>query len=110
MSYLHQGTGKPSGTSDLIRITERPWQKVAADLFELKGHPYLLVKDHFSRYIEVAKLSSTTSPDVTTHLQSMFARYGIPKQLISDNGPQFSSTLFAKFAEDYGFTHILTSP
>ena len=58
----------------------------------------------------MAKLSSTTSPDVSVHLQSMFARHGIPEQLISDNGPQFSSTSFAKFAEDYGFTHILTSP
>ena len=91
-------------------LPDRPWQKVAVDLFELKGHPYLLVIDYFSRYIEVAKLSSTTSPDVSVHLQSMFARHGIPEQLISDNGPQFSSTSFAKFAEDYGFTHILTSP
>ena len=91
-------------------LPDRPWQKVAADLFELKGHPYLLVIDYFSRYTEVAKLSSTTSPDVTVHLQSMFARHGIPEQFISDNGPQFSSTSFAKFAEDYGFTHILTSP
>ena len=40
----------------------------------------------------------------------MFARHSIPEQLISDNGPQFSSTSFSKFAEDYGFTHILTSP
>ena len=40
----------------------------------------------------------------------MFARHGIPEQLISDNGLQFSSTSFAKFAKDYGFTHILTSP
>ena len=40
----------------------------------------------------------------------MFARNGIPDNGISDNGPQFSSTLFAKFAEAYGFTHILTSP
>ena len=40
----------------------------------------------------------------------MFARHRIPEQLISDNGPQFSSTSFSKFDEDYGFIHILTSP
>ena len=46
------------------KLPDRPWQKVASDLFELKGHPYLLVIDYFSRYVEVAKLSHTTSPDV----------------------------------------------
>ena len=91
-------------------LPNQPWQKVAADPFKLKGHPYLVVIDCFSCYIEVAKLSSTTSPDVSVHLQSMFARHGIPEQFISDNGLQFSSTSFAKFPEDYGFTHILTSP
>ena len=39
----------------------------------------------------------------------MCARHGIPEPLISDNWPQFSSILFAKFAEGCGFTHILTS-
>ena len=52
----------------LSELPNRPWQKVAADLFELKGHPYLLVIDYFSHYKEVAKLSSTTSPDVTAQL------------------------------------------
>ena len=29
---------------------------------------------------------------------------------MSDNGPQFSASSFTKFAEEYGFTHITTSP
>ena len=29
---------------------------------------------------------------------------------MSDNGPQFSASTFAKFAEEYGFTHITSSP
>ena len=91
-------------------LPDRPWQKIAADLFELKGQPYLLVSDYFSRYVEVAKLSRTTSPDIVVHLKSMFARHGIPDQVLSDNGPQFSASSFAKFAEEYGFTHITTSP
>ena len=91
-------------------LPDRPWQKIAADLFELKGQPYLLVIDYFSRYVEVAKLSRTTSPDIVVHLKSVFARHGIPDQLLSDNGPQFSASSLAKFAEEYGFTHITTSP
>ena len=37
------------------------WHKVAADLSELRSHPYLLVIDYFSHYVEVAKLSHNTS-------------------------------------------------
>ena len=91
-------------------LPDRPWQKVGADLFELKGESFLIVIDYFSRYAELCKLSRTTSPDVIVHLKSMFARHGIPELLKSDNGPQFASSVFAKFAEEYSFTHITSSP
>ena len=85
-------------------LPDRPWQKLAADLFELKGQTFLLVVDYFSRYVEVAKLTRTTSPDIVVHLKSVFARHGTPDQRVSDNGPQFSSNAFAQFAEEYAFT------
>ena len=97
---------EPAIPSDL---PDRPWQKLAGNLFELKDQPYLLVMDYFSR-VEVAKLTDTISSNIVTHLKSMFARHGIPDLLLSDNGPQFSARFFAKFAEEYGFTHISTSP
>lgn len=68
-------TAEPAIPSEL---PNRPWQKLAADLFELKNQQYLLVTDYFSRYVEVAKLSHTTSPDIIVHLKSMFARHDIP--------------------------------
>ena len=55
-------------------ISDRPWQKIGTDLFELKGKPYLHCIDYFSRFAEVVLLSkSTTAPDVITKLKSWFA-------------------------------------
>ena len=73
---------------------DRPWQKVGTDIFEWKKSSYLLAIDYYSRYIEVAKLTSTTSKAVVQHLKSIFSHHGIPKTVISDNGPQFSSSCF----------------
>ena len=91
-------------------LPDHPWQKLAADLFELKGQTFLLVVDYFSRYVEVAKLIRTTSPDIVVHLKSMFARHGIRDQLVSNNGLQFLSNALAQFAEEYALTHTTTSP
>ena len=43
-------------------------------------------------------------------MKSIFARHGIPQELISDNGPQYSSREFTDFAKEYGFVHTTSSP
>ena len=91
-------------------LPERPWQKLGADLFYYKGKNYLLVVDYYSRYPEVAELSSTTSRSVITALKSMFSRHGIPDLLHSDNGPQFSSEELDQFAKSYDFLLSTSSP
>ena len=50
-------------------LPEHPWQKVATDLFEWNSSSYLLVVDYYSRYIELAKLTSTTSNAVIKQLK-----------------------------------------
>ena len=90
---------------------ERPWQIVGTDLFHLKGNTYILVVDYFSRYVEVALLmSSQSSQDVIKALKSIFARHGVPEVVRSDNGPQYSSGEFQKFAKDWGFQSSISSP
>lgn len=66
--------------------------------------------DYFSRFFEIAKLTSTTSEAVAEHFKSIFARHGIPEVVRSDNGPQFASESFSVFAKDWGFNHVTSSP
>ena len=91
-------------------LPDRPWQKLGADLFYYRGKNYLLVVDYYSRYPEVAELSSTTSRNVISALKSMFSRHGIPDLLHSDNGPQFSSEELNQFAKSYDFELSTSSP
>ena len=91
-------------------LPDYPWQKIATDLFTLKGDSHIVIVNYFSRYPEVIRLRSTTSQSVITALKSAFARHGIPETAVSDNGPQFSSEEFAAFANAYLFTHVMSSP
>ena len=92
------------------KTPDYPWQKIAMDLFELNGHTYLIVVDYYSRWIETVHLKQTTSVTVIEHCKSIFARFGIPEIVLSDNGPQFNSREFMKFSQVYAFTHLTSIP
>ena len=63
----------------------------ATDIFVYKGRTCLLVVDYYSNYVEIAKLVTVASSDVIIHLQSIFARHGIPETVVSDNGLQYAA-------------------
>ena len=86
------------------------WQRISTDLFVLNGHTYMVVVDYFSRFPEVSKLTSTTSQSIISVLKTLFSRFGIPGEVVSDNGPQYGSQEFADFAKTYDFKHTTSSP
>ena len=64
-----------------------PWEKVGSDLFHCLGQNYLLLVDYYSNFPEICLMKDTHSSTVITHMKSIFARYGIPETIVSDNGP-----------------------
>ena len=70
----------------------------------------MVIVDAHSKWLEVVPMSTTTTEKTLDVLRSMFARYGLPEQLVSDNGPQFVSSEFERFMKENGIKHIRTSP
>ena len=96
-----QGQRKETLTSH--ETPSRPWQFVAADLFELNGKSYPVTVDYVSDFFELDHLRSTSSVYVIKKLKGHFAKHGIPEQLVTDNGPQFVSRDFLKFSKEWNF-------
>lgn len=55
-------------------------------------------------------MPTTTSAQVILKLKATFARCGIPEEVVSDNGPQFSCEGFHKFSREMDFKHVTSSP
>ena len=56
----------------------------------------LVVHDRFSKWPEVPGHQFWAS-DVVSALSSLFVRYGLPVEIITDNGPQFCAEEFKGF-------------
>jgi len=89
----------------------QPWQRIHIDYAgPVDGRMLLIIVDAHSKWPEVIPMSSTTSQATIRALRQLFAAHGLPQQLVSDNGPQFSSEEFATFLAKNGVKHIRSSP
>ena len=71
---------------------------------------FMIAVDSHSKWLEVEIMPNVTSETTIEKLRDMFARYGLPERLVSDNGPQFTSSEFATFMKRNGIKHILVAP
>ncbi|KAE8740559.1 hypothetical protein FOCC_FOCC013923 [Frankliniella occidentalis] len=90
--------------------TGRPWARIHIDFFQYKNFKFLIVNDPFSKWIEVSlPRSQTEAKDVILLLKIMFATFGPPLAVVSDNGPPFQSVEFANFCAEKNIV-LLHSP
>ena len=89
----------------------RPWQCIHVDFAgQFQGKMLFLVMDAHSKWGEIFEMSQTTATKTITILQQLFAAYGLPDQIVSDNGPQFVSEEFRTFTLENGIRHIRCAP
>lgn len=92
------------------RIPEYPFQIVASDTFHFKGANYLVLVDSYSGWIDFKKLRTMESSEVIEHLEWWFSVWGAPEEFHSDNARQYTSQLFQKFAKEWKFEPVTSSP
>ena len=89
----------------------KPWRRLHIDF----AGPYLdkmflIVVDAHSKWPEVVPMNSATSASTIKALRFIFARFGLPQQIVSDNGAQFTSSEFNSFVTSNGIRHIRSAP
>ena len=85
-----------------------PFQLICADYFHHKGQYYLVVVDRYSNWPIVEK-AEHGSIGLIKCLKRTFTTFGIPEELASDGGPEFTSNETRKFLSDWGVHHRLSS-
>ena len=104
----------PDARREPVKMSQLPstvWQEVSVDFKELSTGGYLLViTDDYSRYPVADVVHSTSAAVVIPHMDKIFAEYGVPIIVKSDNGPPFNGSDFKQFADTLGFRHRKITP
>ena len=88
-----------------------PWCRIHVDFAgPFLNRMFLIVVDAHYKWPEVISMSSTTAIQTIEALRALFGSYGIPEQLVSDNGTQFVSDEFAMFLKLNRVKHIRSAP
>ena len=90
-----------------------PFESVFADFFDYGGRHYLVVGDRLSGWVEVYASTSGThasgAAGLIKHLRSLFATFGVPEEISSDGGPEFTAGCTENFLKRWGIRHRISS-
>lgn len=88
---------------------DRPFQQLYIDLLgpyplSKDGNMYLFIcLDNLTKFVLVKPLKTATASHIINYMtKDVFAIFGTPESIYSDNGKQFVSSLFLKMLSDYG--------
>ena len=101
----------PAAPLHLWKWSTRPWARLHLDFADpLLGKMFLVLIDTHSKWIKVFYTSTATSVVVIKVLRSVFAKFGLPETIVTDNGSSFVSAEFEQFLRSNGIKHITSAP
>lgn len=90
-----------------------PFEAVATDYCDFKGNHYLITVDRFSNWPEIIKVkpnsANSGSNGLIKSLRKYFATFGVPEEVSSDGGPEFSAKDTKAFFSRWGINHRMSS-
>ena len=90
---------------------DHPWDCVHVNYVgPFMGQMFLIVIDACLKWMEIEIVKSATAQNTIKHLRMIFARFGLPKVLVSDNGTCFTSSDFSEFTSKNGIKHLHITP
>ena len=99
-----------------LPVMSVPFQRIAMDIVgplpkSRKGNRYILVVcDYATRYPEAIPLRSIEAETITDELVKLFSRVGIPQDILTDQGSNFTSKLLQELYKLLHIHPIRTSP
>ncbi|XP_040288719.1 uncharacterized protein LOC121001621, partial [Bufo bufo] len=98
-------------------IIEEPFTRVAVDIIgplaqpSRSGKRYILtIVDYATRYPEAVALSNIQAETVAEALVKVFSRVGFPKEVLSDQGTQFTAEVTQQIWKTCGVKSLTSSP
>ena len=97
-------------------IVKEPYEEVSIDTIgplpeDAYGQKYVVVvQDCFTRFVELRAANNASALEAAMILLDVFGRYGCPRILRSDNGPQFTANVIDNFLALLGVGRHLTLP
>ena len=94
-------------------IPTTPFEAIACDYFHFIGHYYFVAADRLSSWSELQQIKIGTNEagaqGLCKALHRLMVTFGVPVEVSSDGGPEFTAKETAAFFRRWGIQHRLSS-
>ena len=113
-AYCNRNASSQAATPPLpFHTPTTPFEKIFLDYFDYAGRHFLIVGDRLSCWSDVfgtpAGTTVTGANALVRLLRSYFATFGVPEEISSDGGPEFTAFVTQNFMRKWDIKHRVSS-